>query len=89
MTPQASEAVPARQALPRAAGKRPPAARKKATKPKRRKPNPYLAWAKRLERTRPGITAFTLERLRGLYGPQPWERPLNTWTAPNTGFTAS
>jgi len=50
--------------------------RKKAPrrKVKRRKPNPYLAWAKRLERTRPGITDFTLERLRELYGPQPWVR---------------
>src|SRR5919112_5294174 len=56
------------------AGGKPAPARKKVAKPKRRKPNPYLAWAKRLERTRPGITAFTLEQLRERYGPQPWER---------------
>jgi endonuclease-3 len=70
MTERATEGV---SAMPGAPGRRPPAPRKKL-KPKRRKPNPYLAWAKRLERTRPGITAFTLERLRGLYGPQPWVR---------------
>jgi endonuclease III len=34
----------------------------------RRKPNPYLAWAKRLERTRPGLVRFTLDGLAELYG---------------------
>ena len=43
-------------------------------KTKRRKPNPYLAWAKRLNRTRPGLVGFTLDGLRGLYGPQDWVR---------------
>ncbi|HXG25540.1 MAG TPA: endonuclease III [Candidatus Binatia bacterium] len=42
--------------------------------PKRRKANPYLAWAKGLERRRPGLVDFTLTRLRELYGPQPWVR---------------
>lgn len=43
-------------------------------KPKRRKPNPYLAWRKRLDRTRPGLIEFTLGGLAGLYGHQEWER---------------
>ena len=43
-------------------------------KPKRRKPNPYLAWRKRLDRTRPGLVGFTLTGLAGLYGRQEWER---------------
>ena len=47
------------------------AARKKV---KRRKPNPYLAWAKRLERTRPGLIRFTADGLRSLYGAQPYAR---------------
>jgi endonuclease-3 len=52
-----------------------PSARKKATrKVKRRKPNPYPAWAKRLERTRPGLVAYSLDQLRERYGPQPWAR---------------
>jgi endonuclease-3 len=43
-------------------------------KVKRRKPNPYLAWAKRLERTRPGLIRFTADGLRELYGAQPYAR---------------
>ncbi len=51
------------------------AARSKAKKKvKRRKPNPYLAWAKRLERTRPGLIRFTADGLRSLYGAQPYAR---------------
>ena len=50
-----------------------PKPRKKA-KPRRRKPNPYLAWAKRLERTRPGLPAFTLDGLAGVYGRPPYAR---------------
>ena len=41
---------------------------------KRRKPNPFLAWRKRLDRTRPGLIGFTLDSLRSLYGPQAWVR---------------
>jgi endonuclease-3 len=60
--------------------KRPPKAattRKKAPKrraAKRRKPNPYIAWARRLERTRPGIVAFTLDSLASVYGHPPYAR---------------
>jgi endonuclease-3 len=54
-----------------AAGARTKAVKRKA---KRRKPNPYLAWAKGLERRRPGLVRFTLDRLADLYGPQPWVR---------------
>jgi endonuclease-3 len=41
---------------------------------KRRKPNPYLAWAKRLERTRPGLVGYTLDSLAEVYGRPPYER---------------
>jgi len=41
---------------------------------KRRKPNPYLAWAKRLQRSRPGLVGFTLDGLAGLYGHHEWIR---------------
>jgi endonuclease-3 len=49
----------------------------KARKVKRRKPNPYTAWRKRLDRTRPGLVGFTLDRLAELYGRQEWERRLD------------
>jgi endonuclease-3 len=49
--------------------------RKKLVKRRaRRKPNPFLAWRKRLDRTRPGLIRFTLDGLRTLYGPQVWVR---------------
>jgi endonuclease-3 len=48
--------------------------RKPARRAKRRKPNPYLAWAKRLERTRLGLVGFTLDRLAAVYGRSEWER---------------
>jgi len=52
-----------------------PATRKKVVKRRaRRKPNPYVAWRKRLDRTRPGLIGFTRDRLRTLYGPQAWVR---------------
>ena len=60
--------------------KRPPKAattKKKAPKrraAKRRKPNPYLAWRKRLDRTRPGLVGFTLDSLAELYGHPPYAR---------------
>jgi endonuclease-3 len=62
---------------PRPAAARPrPATRKKVVKraAKRRKPNPYLAWAKRLERTRPGLVDFTLDSLGSVYGQPPYTR---------------
>jgi endonuclease-3 len=52
-----------------------PATRKKIVKRRaRRKPNPFLAWRKRLDRTRPGLISFTLDGLRTLYGPHAWVR---------------
>lgn len=51
------------------------AARKKPKKkPARRKPNPYIAWRKRLDRTRPGLIKFSLDGLAELYGREPWVR---------------
>jgi len=41
---------------------------------RRRKPNPYPAWARRLERSRPGLVRFALDALAGVYGRPPWER---------------
>jgi endonuclease-3 len=50
------------------------ALRPKAAKPKkRRKPDPILAWKRRLERTRPGLAGYVLEQLRGTYGEPVWE----------------
>lgn len=43
----------------------------------RRKPNPYLAWRKRLDRTRPGLIGFTRDSLAELYGHHPWFRRLD------------
>jgi endonuclease-3 len=51
------------------------------TKPKRPKKrhfsNPAASYARRLERYRPGLVAFTLEELRGRYGVPTWERRLD------------
>jgi endonuclease-3 len=44
---------------------------------RRRKPNPYLAWRKRLDRTRPGLIRFTLDGLASIYGRPEWERRLD------------
>jgi endonuclease III len=52
-------------------------AKRKTKAPKRRarrKPNPYLAWAKRLDRTRPGLVGFTLDSLADVYGHPAYER---------------
>ena len=62
---------------PSRGGRRPAPARPEEgpkKKVKRRKPNPYLAWAKRLERTRPGLVRFTLDQPRRAVWPQPWMR---------------
>jgi endonuclease-3 len=40
----------------------------------RRKPDPYIAWRKRLDRTRPGVIRFTLDELAPIYGREPWVR---------------
>ena len=42
--------------------------------PRRRKPDPVLAWAKRLARTRPGLVEFVLGRLAERYGTPVWSR---------------
>ena len=50
----------------------------KATpKRKRAKPDPALAWAKRLARFRPRLLEDTLDSLGELYGPQIWRRRLD------------
>ncbi|HEY2917012.1 MAG TPA: hypothetical protein VGI98_07350 [Candidatus Limnocylindrales bacterium] len=54
-------------------GKRAPARRKA----KRRKPDPIKAWVKRLDRTRPGLMSWTLQRLSERYGQPGWERRLD------------
>ena len=46
--------------------------RAKPKKRKRAKPDPAIAWARRLARTRPGLLTDTLDRLSELYGPQVW-----------------
>lgn len=54
-----------------------PTTRTPARKPaprKRAKPDPAKAWAKRLARTRPGLTSWVLGQLDGLYGTPTWER---------------
>ena len=51
---------------------RPP---KKAARPKKRKfSDPGASYARRLERYRPGLVAFTLDALAERYGRPPWER---------------
>ena len=55
-----------------------PSTRPKASpKRKRAKPDPALAWAKRLARYRPRLLEDTLDALRDLYGPQVWRRRLD------------
>jgi endonuclease III len=50
------------------------------TKPKarkRRKPDPVVAWKRRLDRYRPGLVDFTLDELATIYGHPQWERRLD------------
>ncbi|HET7473704.1 MAG TPA: hypothetical protein VFJ71_11310 [Candidatus Limnocylindrales bacterium] len=49
----------------------------KPKKRKRAKPDPALAWARRLARYRPGLLEDTLAALEGIYGPQIWRRRLD------------
>jgi endonuclease III len=44
---------------------------------KRVKPNPAIAWARRLARYRPRLLEDTLDALTGIYGPQVWQRRLD------------
>ena len=46
-------------------------------KVKRRRPDPALAWAKRLARTRPRLLEDTLDALTSIYEPQVWRRRLD------------
>jgi len=57
-----------------------PARRRPATKPKPRKrgkPDPIVAWKRRLDRYRPGLVDFTLDELAGIYGHPEWVRRLD------------
>ncbi|MFL5775655.1 MAG: endonuclease III domain-containing protein [Chloroflexota bacterium] len=44
---------------------------------KRRKPDPIVAWKRRLDRYRPGLVDFTLDELAGVYGRPEWVRRLD------------
>jgi endonuclease-3 len=50
---------------------------KAKSKRKRAKPDPAIAWAKRLARYRPRLLEDTLDALGELYGPQIWRRRLD------------
>ncbi|HYU48902.1 MAG TPA: endonuclease III [Candidatus Limnocylindria bacterium] len=54
---------------------RPAPSRRKVRR--RRAPDPAKAWARRLERTRPGLVAYVLEGLAALHGRPTWERRLD------------
>ena len=68
--PPRGRAVPGPTVKP----KRPTA---KPKKRKRAKPNPSIAWARRLARYRPRLLEDTLDRLSELYGRQVWQRRLD------------
>jgi endonuclease-3 len=55
-----------------------PAKRRPAARSRKRRPtDPARAWAKRLERTRPGLVEFVLDGLATAYGRPAWERRLD------------
>ncbi len=55
-----------------------PRPRPKPKRPRKRKfSDPAASYAKRLERYRPGLVPFTLDRLRERYGQERWERRLD------------
>jgi endonuclease III len=62
--------VPLRAPAGRSAAKRKPAR-------KRRRPDPIKGWLRRLARARPGLPAFVLDGLAGVYGRPAWERRLD------------
>ena len=75
MSPRAGATAKATSNALHAAGKKTPGARKKPVRKRaRRKPNPYLAWRKRLDRTRPGLIDYALDELAGLHGRHEWLR---------------
>jgi endonuclease-3 len=68
--------MPARTSTP--APKRPastPASR--ATRPKRRAPDPVKAWVRKLDRSRPNLVRDVLDGLASTYGHPTWERRLD------------
>ena len=63
---------------------RTPAQRRPTTKPKgkpkprkRRKPDPVVAWKRRIDRYRPGLVEFSLDELATIYGHPHWVRRLD------------
>ena len=54
-----------------------PRAKTKPKTRKRRKPDPVVAWKRRLDRYRPGLVDFTLDELATIYGHPQWERRLD------------
>ena len=50
---------------------------RRTARSKRRTPNPFVGWAKRLERTRPGVVRFALDGLAEVYGRPRWEPRLD------------
>ena len=54
-----------------------PARPAKPKKRKRAKPNPVVAWSRRIERYRPGLVEFTMSELAAIYGSPVWERRLD------------
>jgi endonuclease III len=54
-----------------------PARPTKPKKRKRAKPNPVVAWSRRIERYRPGLVEFTMSELAAIYGSPVWERRLD------------
>ncbi|HEV2006750.1 MAG TPA: hypothetical protein VGQ85_09070 [Candidatus Limnocylindrales bacterium] len=66
-----------RRLVSQATGRAATARRAVPKRKKRRKPDPIKAWARRLERTRPGLVDYVLDRLAERYGRSPWERRLD------------
>jgi endonuclease-3 len=54
-----------------------PKAKPKARARKRRKPDPIVAWKRRIERYRPGLMDFTLDELAAVYGRPEYVRRLD------------
>jgi len=68
---------PTRPTTPRPTGQPPAKAKAKPKAKKRAKPDPAIAWARRLARYRPRLLEDTLDSLGELYGPQVWRRRLD------------
>jgi endonuclease-3 len=65
---------PIPETKPKATSRAKPRPKRKA---KRRRPDPALAWARRLARYRPRLLEDTLDALTSIYGPQLWRRRLD------------